>query len=188
MSVVSEITEMTVHHTLSPTVERIVLHWGEMGSRWGVNRTVAQIHVLLYLSERALPADEIAELLQVARSNLSMSLKELQGWGLIRLVHVRGDRRDHFEALHDVSQLFRVIVEERKRRELDPTLALLRECVAADDAKTPAVVRSRIKATLGFLEMLNRWYEDMKALPHPVFVALLKAGARITRFLKPDSS
>jgi DNA-binding transcriptional regulator GbsR (MarR family) len=169
---------------MPPVVERIVLHWGEMGSRWGVNRTVAQIHALLYLSERPLPADEIAETLDVARSNVSTSIRELQGWRLIRMVHVRGDRRDHFEAIQDITQLFRVIVEERKKRELDPTIALLRECVAADEARTPAHVRQRLRATLGFLELLHRWYEDMKGLPPTVFMGLLKAGARIQRFVK----
>ncbi|HXF80080.1 MAG TPA: MarR family transcriptional regulator [Usitatibacter sp.] len=177
---------MSAKLTLPPVVEKVVLHWGEMASRWGVSRTVSQIHALLYLSERPLAADEIAETLEVARSNVSMSLKELQGWGLVRLVHVMGDRRDHFESIQDISQLFRVIVEERKRRELDPTLALLRECVAADDAKTPAHVKQRLKSTLGFLELLHRWYEDIRALPQPVFLALLKTGGRITRFLKGD--
>jgi DNA-binding transcriptional regulator GbsR (MarR family) len=172
--------------TLPPAVEKFVLHWGEMGSRWGVNRTVAQIHALLYLSDKPLAADEIADTLGVARSNVSMSIKELQGWGLIRLVHVMGDRRDHFEAIQDISQLFRVIVEERKKRELDPTIAMLREMVASDDPKTPAHVRARLKSTLGFMEILHRWYEDMKGLPHPLFLALLKAGARIQRFLKTE--
>ena len=172
--------------TLPPAVEKFVLHWGEMSSRWGVNRTVSQIHALLYLSEKPLPADEIADTLGVARSNVSTSIKELQGWGVIRLVHVMGDRRDHFESIQDVSQLFRVIVEERKKRELDPTIAMLRELVANEDGKTPAHVKARLKSTLGFLETLHRWYEDMKVLPHPMFLALLKAGARIQRFLKTE--
>jgi DNA-binding transcriptional regulator GbsR (MarR family) len=171
---------------LPPVVERVVLHWGEMGSRWGVNRSVAQIHALLYLSDRPLPADEIADTLAVARSNVSMSLRELQGWGLIRVAHVLGDRRDHFEAIQDITQLFRVIVEERKRRELDPTIALLKDCVADNDPKTPAHVRHRLKATLGFLEMLHKWYEEMKGLPHPLFLSLLRMGGRIQRFLKQE--
>ena len=174
--------------TLPPVVEKVVLHWGEMGSRWGVSRTVAQLHALLYLSEKPLPADEIAETLNVARSNVSTSLKELQGWGLIRMVHVMGDRREHFEAIQDITQLFRVIVEERKKRELDPTIALLRECVASEDPKTPAHVKQRLKSTLGFMEMLHRWYEDMKGMPHPLFIALLKAGARVQRFLKSEAA
>ena len=172
---------------LAPVVERVVLHWGEMSSRWGVNRTVAQIHALLYLSERPLPADEIADLLGVARSNVSNSLKELQGWKTVRMVHVLGDRREHFEAIQDISQVFRVIVEERKRRELDPTLALFRE-LAAEDPKTPAHVRQRLKSTLTFLEILDRWYTDMKDLPHPLMLAVLRMGGRIQRFLKSEAS
>src|SRR6185369_7772233 len=142
---------------LSSVTEKFVLHWGEMGSRWGVSRSVAQIHALLYLSEKPLPAEEIADTLAIARSNVSTSLRELQGWGLIRVAHVLGDRRDHFEAIQDITQLFRVIVEERKRRELDPTIALLKDCVADSDPRTPAFVRQRLKSTLGFLEMLHKW-------------------------------
>jgi DNA-binding transcriptional regulator GbsR (MarR family) len=173
---------------LPPVVEKVVLHWGEMGARWGMSRTVCQLHALLYLSEKPLPADEIADTLGVARSNVSVSLKELQTWGLIRMVHVMGDRREHFESIQDITQLARVIIEERKKRELDPTLALLRECVASDDPKTPAFVRQRLKSTLGFLEVLNHWYEDMKAMPHPLFMALLRMGAKVQRFLKSDKS
>ena len=172
---------------LPPVVERLVLHWGEMGSLWNVNRSVSQTHALLYFSERPLAADEIADLLGVARSNVSTSLKELVSLRLIRMVHVMGDRREHFEALHDISQLFRVIVEERKKREMDPTIALLRECMADDDPKTPAHVKAKIKSTLGFLETLHRWYEDMKSLPHPLFMALLRMGARIQRYLKSEA-
>src|ERR1700704_4181216 len=113
---------------MPPVVERVVLHWGEMGSRWGVNRTVAQIHALLFLSNAPLPAEDIADTLGVARSNVSNSLKELQSWNLVRITHLAGDRRDHFVALQDVWEIFRVIMEERKRREIDPTLTVLREC------------------------------------------------------------
>ncbi len=173
--------------TMVPVVERVVLHWGEMGSRWGVNRTVAQIHALLYLSERPLTAEDIADALGVARSNVSNSLKELQGWGIIRVAHVLGDRRDHFEAIQDITQLFRVIVDERKRRELDPTIALLRE-LAVDDPKIPPHVRQRLKSTLTFLEMIHHWYEDMKALPSPLVLTLLRMGGRIQRFLKSEAA
>ena len=171
---------------LPPVVERLVLHWGEMGSLWNVNRSVSQIHALLYFSEKPLPADEIADLLGIARSNVSTSIKELVGLRLIRMVHVLGDRRDHYEALQDITQLFRVIVEERKKRELDPTMQLLRDCLAEDDPRTPAHVRAKVKSTLGFLETLNRWYEDMKGLPHPLFMSLLRMGARIQRYLKSE--
>src|SRR5689334_25059566 len=114
--------------TLKPIQEKFILHWGEMGTRWGINRTVAQIHALLFLSPKPLNAEEIAETLGVARSNVSNSLKELQGWGIVRVVHVMGDRRDHFESLKDVWEMFRTITDERKKRETDPTLGILREC------------------------------------------------------------
>src|SRR5262245_23627985 len=115
---------------LSPVQQKFILHWGEMGTKWGINRTVAQIHALLFISPRPLPAEEIADTLQVARSNVSTSLKELQGWGIVKRVHVMGDARDHFESLKDVWAMFRVVLDERKKREIDPTVAMLRECVA----------------------------------------------------------
>ncbi|MFL6521352.1 MAG: GbsR/MarR family transcriptional regulator, partial [Chthoniobacterales bacterium] len=109
--------------------QKFILHWGEMGTRWGINRTVAQVHALLFLSERPLPADEIVKILGVARSNISTSLRELQNWGIIRIVHVIGDRRDHFESLKDVYAMFRIIARERKKREIQPTLRVLRDCI-----------------------------------------------------------
>jgi DNA-binding transcriptional regulator GbsR (MarR family) len=169
---------------LPGAIERFVLQWGDMGSQWGVNRSVSQIHALLYLSERPLNAEEIADTLSVARSNVSTSLKELQAWGLIKITHVMGDRRDHFEALQDITSLFRIIVEERKRREIDPTLALLRECVQESDPKAGAFARERIKETLDFLEMLNKWYEDVKGLPYPLLVSLLRMGSKVQKFLQ----
>src|SRR6476660_642255 len=114
---------------LIPVQQKFVLHWGEMGTRWGINRTVAQIHALLYLSTKPLNAEEIAETLGVARSNVSTSLKELQGWGIVKLSHVMGDKRDHFESMKDVWEMFRLVLDERKRREIDPTLAMLRACI-----------------------------------------------------------
>src|SRR6202050_524905 len=114
---------------LSPVAQKFILHWGEMGTRWGINRTVAQIHALLFISPRPLHAEEIVEALNVARSNVSTSLKELQGWGIVKMVHVLGDKRDHFESMKDVWEMFRVVLDERKRREIDPTLAMLRECI-----------------------------------------------------------
>src|SRR5687768_9694784 len=119
---------------LTPVMERFILHWGEMGWRWGINRSVAQVHALLMLAPKALPADEIAETLNVARSNVSTSIKELQSWGLVRVVHILGDRREHFETLRDVWEMFLIVMRERKKRELDPTLVTLREC--ATEAKT----------------------------------------------------
>src|SRR5712672_731647 len=115
---------------LTDSTKQFILHWGEMGTRWGVNRTVAQVHALLYLSPESLTAEDIAETLSVARSNVSTSLKELQNWGIVKLVHVLGDKRDHFESMKDVWEMFRVVLDERKRREIDPTLTMLRECIA----------------------------------------------------------
>ena len=128
VSVMTEITE-TPKTTLTPVEQKFILHWGEMGTKWGINRTVAQVHALLFLAAKPLPADEISETLSVARSNVSTSLRELQGWGIVRLVHVLGDRRDHFETTKDVWEIFRTVSEERKRREIDPTLRVLAECV-----------------------------------------------------------
>src|SRR6476469_8522973 len=114
---------------LKPVQQKFILHWGEMGTRWGINRTVAQIHALLYVSPEPLPAEDIATVLGVARSNVSTSLKELQSWGIVKLVHVLGDKRDHFESMQDVWEMFRMVLDERKRREIDPTLSMLRACI-----------------------------------------------------------
>ncbi|MGQ5523510.1 GbsR/MarR family transcriptional regulator [Chitinimonas sp. PSY-7] len=174
--------------TLSPTTQKYILHWGEMGTRWGVNRTVAQLHALLFLSGKPLHAEEISETLNVARSNVSTSLKELQSWGLIRVTHVMGDRRDHFVALQDVWEIFRVIMEERKKRELDPTLTVLRECAleAKDDTALDAATRVRMDEVLVFLEILMRAYDDFKHLPPPTLQRFLKAGGKIARLLGSD--
>lgn len=170
---------------LTPVMEKYILHWGEMGARWGVNRTVAQIHALLYLSPQPLHAEVIAETLSVARSNVSTSLKELQSWGLVRVVHVLGDRRDHFESVKDCWETFLVIIEQRKRREIDPTLTLLRECVldADDDKATPQEIKDRISSMLSFVETLTGWYEQMRAVPKGSLVKLMKMGAKVTKVL-----
>ena len=169
--------------TLTPVMEKYILHWGEMGTRWGVNRTVAQIHALLYLSTKPLAAEEIAETLGVARSNVSNSLKELQGWGLVKLVHVMGDRRDHFEALTDLWDSFFVIAEGRKRRELDPTLTVLRDCALTEDPETDPMVLARIAEVARFLELLLGWADQMKRLPRPLLVKLLETGAKLEKLL-----
>ncbi|MGE0658985.1 MAG: GbsR/MarR family transcriptional regulator [Reyranellaceae bacterium] len=171
---------------LTPVMEKFVLHWGEMGTRWGTNRSVAQIHALLFLAAKPLPADEIADTLGIARSNVSNSLKELQGWGLVQLTHVMGDRRDHFTAPGDTWEMLMTIAEERKRREIDPTLTVLRDCVAQaeHDDGTPAEARDRISKMLGFIENMAGWYEQMRRLPRPTLVALMKLGAKVGRFIK----
>lgn len=170
---------------LTPVMQKYILHWGEMGTRWGVNRTVAQIHALLYLSPEPLPAEEIAETLSVARSNVSTSIKELQSWGLIRASQVLGDRRDHFESLKDLWEMFNIIIEERKRREIDPTLTMLRDCEleASTDKETPAEIKQRITDVMEFMETISSWYEQMHKLPKPTLLKLLKLGSKITGFL-----
>ena len=150
---------------LSPTSRRFVMHWGEMGSRWGVNRTVAQIHALLFLAGRPMHADEIVEALAVARSNVSTSLRELINLNLVRVVHLLGDRRDHFETSKDVWELFRTVVRERKAREFDPTVAMLKDLVAdADFANESADVRARVQDTLTLMNALSGWGEEMLRL------------------------
>src|SRR5229473_7662992 len=148
---------------LHPVQQRFILHWGEMGTRWGINRTVAQIHALLYLSPQPLNAEEIAATLSVARSNVSSSLRELQGWGIVRVTHMLGDRRDHFESMKDVWEMFRVIVDERRRREVDPTLEVLRSCVAdlekAGDKE--AYAQERLTEMLKFFEEMIALHQEM---------------------------
>jgi DNA-binding transcriptional regulator GbsR (MarR family) len=174
---------------LTPAVEKYVLHWGEMGTRWGTNRTVAQIQALLYLSPEPLRADEICELLSVARSHVSTSIRELQSYGLVRMTHVLGDRRDYFESIHDVWELFRVIIEQRKQRELNPTLSMLRSCVAEveTESDTDPVTRERIRNMLEFVESTSDWYEQIRDIPSSTLTKLMKLGSGITRLVKkPD--
>jgi len=170
---------------LTLAMQKYVRHWGEMGTRWGMNRSVAQVHALLYLAEAPLNAEEITETLEIARSNVSNSLKELQAWELIRLVHIPGDRRDHFEAKHDPWDMLMLIVEGRKRREIDPTVEVLREIAreAETDAATPDQARAKIKAMSTFMDQLSGWYAQMKQIPRPVLLKLMGLGARITKFV-----
>src|SRR5690349_308466 len=162
---------------LSPAAQKFVLHWGEMGTRWGVNRTVAQIHALLFLSPRPLEAEEIARTLSVARSNVSTSLRELQGWRIVRSVSVLGDRRQHFESLKDVWEMFHIIVEERKRREFDPTIAVVRECLA-QAGKTEA--RERMAEMLEFVSTMSGLFEEFRELSPSTMkrLAKLRGGVR----------
>jgi DNA-binding transcriptional regulator GbsR (MarR family) len=166
-------------------VERFILHWGDMGSQWGVNRTVAQIHALLYVSDRPLTAEEIATTLGVARSNVSSSIRELLGWELIRRVPIKGDRRDHFEAESDVWELVRRIAAGRKTREIDPALAALRACVAEAerDASVSPVASRRLKEMLEFTQTVDRWFQQMLTIPQPKLAALMKLGAKVISLL-----
>jgi DNA-binding transcriptional regulator GbsR (MarR family) len=169
---------------LKPVAKRFVLHWGEMGTTWGVNRTVAQIHALLFIAGRPLNADDIAETLEVARSNVSMSLRELQNWNLIRTVHLLGDRRDHFETITDVWELFRTVVRERKQREFDPTISVLRECLADPQVKQEdAGAQVRIKETLALMESLSAWADEMLRLKPETLIKVIKMGAKVQNFV-----
>ena len=171
---------------LTPAVEKYVLHWGEMGTRWGTNRTVAQIQALLYLSPEPLRADQICELLSVARSNVSTSIRELQGFGLVRMIHVLGDRRDYFESINDVWELFRVIIEQRKQRELNPTLSMLQTCAAEVEAEkhTDPVTKERIRNMLDFVETTSNWYEQISDIPTSTLTKIMKLGKGITKLVK----
>ncbi len=170
---------------LPVAVERFVLHWGDLGSRWGVNRSVSQIHALLYLSDRPRTAEEIADLLGLARSNVSNSIKELLGWNLIRRVPIKGDRREHFEAKTDPWEIATRIAAIRKEREIDPALDALRACVleAEGDAKLHPVAAKRIKDMWAFVEMLDRWHAQILTVPKPKLAALIRLGTRIASLL-----
>jgi len=170
------------HPGLSPVTRKFILHWGEMGSRWGVNRTVAQVHALLYLSPRPVTAEEIAQTLGVARSNVSQSLRELRRWGLLQAAPVLGDRRDHFRSVGDVWEMAQVILETRKRREVDPALTVLRECAAESRRKeVDAHTRARVEQMLDFFETMTAWYEQMRRLPTSALKKVVRMGSRIVR-------
>ena len=170
---------------LSPIQQKFILHWGEMGTRWGINRTVAQVHALLFISPKPLNADDLVDALGVARSNVSTSLKELQGWGIIKLVHSMGDKRDHFESIKDVWELFRVVLNERKRREIDPTTQMLNECIAEaeKDKTTDAYTQERLRDLREFFEITSAWYVQIRQWPTNFIVKFVKLGDKALKVL-----
>jgi len=170
---------------LSPVKKQFILHWGEMGARWGVNRTVAQIHALLFLSPDPISAEEIAGTLAVARSNVSTSLRELQSWGIIRPVHVLGDRRTHYESMKDVWEMFRVIIDQRKRREIDPTLESLRRWVTELERGGPAeaYTRERLLEMLEFFETLTTMYYEVRNLPVGTVKGIVKMRGKLRKLV-----
>jgi DNA-binding transcriptional regulator GbsR (MarR family) len=171
--------ELTTH------AQNFILHWGEMGSRWGVNRSVAQIHALLFYAGRPLPADEIASTLDIARSNVSNSLKELQNWNLIRPVHLMGDRREHFDTSTDVWTLFRTVVSERKQREFDPTINVLKATLASPDfAQEDAGAQQRVKEALALMETLSVWADEMLRLESSTLVKVMKLCAKVSGLVR----
>lgn len=170
---------------LPPLVQTFVLHFGEMGSRWGINRTVGQIYALLYVSPQPLCADDIVEALGVSRSNVSMGLKELQAWNLVRLQHKAGDRRDFFSAPEDVVAILRTLAEERKKREFDPTLSLLRETLMEEPAsEIERHAQERMRAMHDLMEELGEWYEDVRGIENERLLALVRLGSRVSRLLE----
>jgi DNA-binding transcriptional regulator GbsR (MarR family) len=170
---------------LSAFSEAFVRHFGEMGSRWGINRTVGQIYALLYVADRPLPADEIAEALGVSRSNVSMGLKELQSWRLVRLQHLAGDRREHFSTPDDIWQIVRILAEERRRREIDPTLSMLRDLLMENPgSESDRHAQGRLREMHDLIELLTRWSEDVQKLETDELMQLLKLGGRVVRLLE----
>src|SRR5438046_2847850 len=182
-SVLTEMTDTKIQ--LTPSAQKFVLHWGEMGTRWGINRTVAQIHALLFISPKPLNAEQIADTLAVARSNVSTSLKELQGWGIVKLVHVMGDKRDHFESMKDVWEMFRVVLDERKRREIDPTLQMLRSSIAEaeKDKQTDKYTAERLHALHDFFQTTTAWYLQVRQWPTRALVRFVKPGDKVLKLL-----
>jgi len=173
---------------LTPAAEKLVLHWGEMGSRWGLNRTVAQIHALLYVAPRPLHAGEIAAILAVARSNVSTGLRELEAWGIVKVTHLLGDRRDYFETLTDIWQLFRLILEQRWRREIEPTLAVLGECLAeADRTGADAHTAERLRNLQVFFHTLESMYEQVHTMELSQVKRVARMGARVRGLLRLGS-
>ncbi|MEM0942718.1 MAG: MarR family transcriptional regulator [Pseudomonadota bacterium] len=172
---------------LPPAIRRFVLHWGDMGGQWGVNRSVAQIHALLLLSDRPLPADEIVEVLGIARSNVSTSLKELQTWNLIHRVPIQGDRRDHFAAEGDIWEMVKRIADGRKSREFDPAARVLRDCLAEaeDDKRISDNAKARLAEMQDFVDTLGTWHEQMMRVPKSKLVPLIKLGSRAVDLLSP---
>jgi DNA-binding transcriptional regulator GbsR (MarR family) len=154
-----------------------------MGQAWGINRTMAQVHALLFIAPTPLDAEEISKLLDVSRSNVSTSLRELITWGVVRRVHVIGDRRDRFEALKDVMETFRVIMAERKRREMDPTIALLEHCVREAKVDDPAeqYTRDQLGKMLEFTKMVTTWYSHVDNLSTPSLLRLFRGGAMLAK-------
>jgi len=172
------------NNVLSPLMQRFISHFGEMGSRWGINRTVGQIYALLYICGRALNADEIAEYLSFSRSNVSMGLKELQSWRLVKLLHKPGDRREYFEPPGDIWDIFKVLLEERRRREIEPTLSMLRDALLeAPGSKDDKEVQKRMREMYELIELSSSWFDDVQRLSPETLVSLMKMGSKVKKLL-----
>jgi len=179
-------TEIEIESSgLPPAIEQFVLRWGDMGGQWGVNRSVAQIHALLYVSERPLTAEDIADALGMARSNVSNSMRELLAWKLIRRVPVLGDRRDHYEAETDLWQMVSRIAQGRKEREIDPAVVALRHVLDAEkgDPRVGKAARARLHELQDFVATIDGWYAQMLTVPPAKIMALIKLGSKVVNLL-----
>ena len=169
---------------LPPLSQRFVLHFGEMGSRWGINRTVGQIYALLYVSAKPLNADEISEALNFSRSNVSMGLKELQSWRLARLIHQPNDRRDYFQAPEDVWTIFRTLLVERRKREIDPTLSMLRDALMESPSSAEDLhAQERMKEMHEFMERMTDWLDEVQKMDSAMLASLMKMGAKVQKLV-----
>jgi len=170
---------------LSPLVRSFVAHFGEMGSRWGINRTVGQIYALIFVSPRPLNADELAEALEFSRSNVSMGLKELQAWRLVKLKHLAGDRREYFEAPSDAWEIFRTLAEERRRREIEPTLSMLRNALLeSPNTEEDRIAQERMRGMHDLIELMSSWFDDMQRLDSQTLGQLMKMGSKVQKLLE----
>ncbi|MDZ7937302.1 MAG: GbsR/MarR family transcriptional regulator [Rhodoferax sp.] len=170
---------------LPPLTQRFVLHFGEMGSRWGINRTVGQIYALLYVSAKPLNADEIGESLGFSRSNVSMGLKELQSWNLVKLIHQPNDRREYFQAPEDVWAIFRTLAAERRKREIDPTLSMLRDALMEQPSVAEDIhAQERMKQMHAFIELMTDWLDDVQKMDSETLASLMQMGAKVQKLLE----
>jgi DNA-binding transcriptional regulator GbsR (MarR family) len=170
---------------LSPLVKSFVSHFGEMGSRWGINRTVGQIYALIFVSPTPVNADDIAEALEFSRSNVSMGLKELQAWRLVRLKHQAGDRREYFDAPSDAWEIFRTLAEERRRREIEPTLSMLRNALLEDPTtEEDRIAQERMKGMHDLIELMTTWFDDVQRMDQKTLSQLMKMGSKVQRLLE----
>ncbi len=170
---------------LPPLTQKFVLHFGEMGSRWGINRTVGQIYAMLYVASRPLNADELGEALGFSRSNVSMGLKELQSWALVRLIHQPGDRREYFQAPEDVWAIFRTLAAERRKREIDPTLSMLRDALMEQPSVPDDIhAQERMRQMHAFIEMMTDWLDDVQKMDSETLASLMKMGSQVQKLLE----
>jgi DNA-binding transcriptional regulator GbsR (MarR family) len=170
---------------LSPLVKSFVSHFGEMGSRWGINRTVGQIYALIFVSRDPVNADDIAEALEFSRSNVSMGLKELQAWRLVRLRHQAGDRREYFDAPTDAWEIFRTLAEERRRREIEPTLSMLRNALLEQPGtEEDRIAQERMRGMHDLIELMTTWFDDVQRMDQKTLSQLMKMGSKVQRLLE----